>query len=276
MKALCLLAALCLAATAAPAQEAARRPIGHEDVWLMKRVGTPALSPDGRLVVVPVAEPAYDDKDKTSDLWLVPADGSAEPRQITFSASAESGVAWSPDSRRIAFSAKREGQDEAQVFVLDIAGGGEAERVTDVPTGASRPLWRPDGARHPVLEHDLAGRGHGRGQQGENRREESAQVQRARLRGLPHPALGPLARRAPPDADAAGARRRVVRARPARRQRAAKRARVRRRPRQRGRPARGCLVAGRQHPRLYGDDRARPGGAGRRAAVAVRDAGGRW
>ena len=145
MKALCLLAALCLAATAAPAQEAARRPIGHEDVWLMKRVGTPALSPDGRLVVVPVAEPAYDDKDKASDLWLVPADGSAEPRQITFSASAESGVAWSPDSRRIAFSAKREGQDEAQVFVLDIAGGGEAERVTDAPTGASRPLWRPDG-----------------------------------------------------------------------------------------------------------------------------------
>ena len=76
----------------------------------------------------------------------MPADGSAPPRQITFSAGAESGVAWSPDSRRIAFSAKREGQDEAQIYVLDIAGGGEAERVTDVSTGASRPLWRPDGA----------------------------------------------------------------------------------------------------------------------------------
>ncbi len=146
MKPHCLIAALSLAVSVATAEDAAKRPIGHEDVWLMKRVSAPALSPDGRLVVVPVAEPAYDDKDKTSDLWLVPADGSAAPRQLTFSASPESGVAWSPDSRRIAFSAKREGQDEAQIFVLDIAGGGEAERVTDTATGGTRPLWRPDGA----------------------------------------------------------------------------------------------------------------------------------
>jgi dipeptidyl aminopeptidase/acylaminoacyl peptidase len=146
MKAHCLLAVLCLATTAAPAEDADRRPITHEDVWLMKRVGAPALSPDGRLVVVQVTEPAYDEKDKSSDLWLVPADGSAPPRQVTFSAGPETGVAWSPDSRRVAFSAKREGHDELQIFVLDIAGGGEAERVTDVSTGGSRPLWRPDGA----------------------------------------------------------------------------------------------------------------------------------
>ena len=146
MKSHCLLAALGLACCASAAQEAAKRPITHEDVWLMKRVGAPALSPDGRLVVVPVAEPAYDEKEKSSDLWLVRADGSATPRRITFTPGGESGVAWSPDSRRIAFSAKREGQDEAQIYVLDIAGGGEAEPVTEVSTGATRPLWRPDGA----------------------------------------------------------------------------------------------------------------------------------
>ena len=45
-----LLVALCLAAAAAAAAGDAgpRRPITHEDVWLMKRVGAPALSPDGR------------------------------------------------------------------------------------------------------------------------------------------------------------------------------------------------------------------------------------
>ena len=145
MKKPCLFAALCLSMAAASAQDAAVRPITHEDVWLMKRVGEPALSPDGRLVVVQVSEPAYDEKEKSSDLWLVPADGSAPPRQITHSASAESGVAWSADSRRIAFSAKREDQEESQVFVLDIAGGGEAQPVTDTVTGASKPLWRPDG-----------------------------------------------------------------------------------------------------------------------------------
>lgn len=137
---------LVLAVTPAfAAGTAAKRPITHEDVWLMKRLGTPALSPDGRFVVVPVTEPAYDEAAKSSDLWLVPADGSAAPRQLTFTAGSESNPAWSADSRRIAFAARRDGQEEAQIYVLDIAGGGEAERVTDVSTGAARPLWRPDG-----------------------------------------------------------------------------------------------------------------------------------
>jgi dipeptidyl aminopeptidase/acylaminoacyl peptidase len=141
-----MLVALCLAGLpAAAADPPAKHAVTHEDVWLMKRVGAPSISPDGRLVVFPVAEPAYDDSQKSSDLWLVPADGSAPPRRLTFTNGGESGVAWSPDSTRIAFAAKREGQDEAQVFVLDIAAGGEAERVTAVSTGASRPVWRPDG-----------------------------------------------------------------------------------------------------------------------------------
>ena len=133
------------ATTAFAAADTAKQPITHEDVWLMKRLGTPALSPDGRLVVVLVTEPAYDESKKTNDLWLLPADGSSAPRRLTFTTGAESDPAWSPDSRRIAFSAKRDGQDEPQIYVLDIAGGGEAERVTDVATGATRPLWRPDG-----------------------------------------------------------------------------------------------------------------------------------
>lgn len=146
MKPPALLAVLWLGPAAVFAtDDVPKHPITHEDLWLMKRVGTPALSPDGKLVVVPVAEPAYDDSAKSSDLWLVPADGSAPPRRLTFSNSPETGSAWSPDSGRIAFSAKRDGQDESQIYVLDIAGGGEAERVTSVPTGASRPIWRPDG-----------------------------------------------------------------------------------------------------------------------------------
>ena len=142
-----LLLAFCVAAAgvAAADDSPAKHAITHEDVWLMKRVGSPALSPDGRLVVVPVAAPAYDDAEKSSDLWLVPADGSAPARQLTFTKSGESGVAWSPDSTRIAFSAKREGHDEMQIYVLDIAGGGEAAGVTKVSTGATRPVWRPDG-----------------------------------------------------------------------------------------------------------------------------------
>ncbi|HKY43013.1 MAG TPA: S9 family peptidase [Pyrinomonadaceae bacterium] len=120
-------------------------PITHETMWLMKRVGAPVPSPDGKWVVFSLVEPAYDEKDQVTDLWIVPADASAKPRRLTFTKGGESGVAWSPDSRRIAFSARREGDEVSQIYVLDIADGGEAVRVTTLSTGARSPQWRPDG-----------------------------------------------------------------------------------------------------------------------------------
>lgn len=120
-------------------------PLTHEAMWMLKRVGAPIPSPDGKWVVFSLVEPAYDEKDQVSDLWIVPTDGSAKPRRLTSTKSGESGVAWSPDSRQIAFSAKREGDEVNQVYVLDVADGGEAVRVTSLSTGARSPQWRPDG-----------------------------------------------------------------------------------------------------------------------------------
>jgi len=114
-------------------------------MWTMKRVGAPIPSPDGKWVVFSLVEPAYDEKDQVSDLWIVPSDGSAKPRRLTFSKGGESGVAWSPDGRRIAFAARREGDEVGQVYVLDVADGGEAARLTSLSTGARSPQWRPDG-----------------------------------------------------------------------------------------------------------------------------------
>ena len=37
----------------------------------MKRVGAPAVSPDGKWVVFSVTEPAYDEKKEVADLWIV-------------------------------------------------------------------------------------------------------------------------------------------------------------------------------------------------------------
>jgi len=131
-------------ALAQPAAPPARRPITHDDVWLMKRLGAPVLSPDGAWAVVSVTAPAYDEKDQASDLWLVPTGSGGPPRALTATRTGESGAAWSPDGRRLAFSARREGDEAAQIYVLDM-GGGEAQRVTSLTAGARSPQWSPDG-----------------------------------------------------------------------------------------------------------------------------------
>ncbi len=141
-----LLMILAAAALALPTGAvAAGRTITHEDVWLMKRLGAPVLSPDGRRAVLLVAEPAYDRKDQSAGLWLVSTDGREPPRRLTWTHGGESGLTWSEDGRRLAFSAKRDGDSEEQVYVLDLAGGGEAQRVTAAALGARSPRFSPDG-----------------------------------------------------------------------------------------------------------------------------------
>ncbi|HEY4302512.1 MAG TPA: S9 family peptidase [Candidatus Didemnitutus sp.] len=133
-----------LVLTSASATEA-RHTITHEDVWLMKRVGSPVPSPDGKWVVFSVTEPAYEAREQWSDLWIKSLADDSAPRRITYSKSPESGVSWSPDSRRIAFSAKREGDEVAQIYVLPLDGG-EAERWTNLTLGAHLAKWSPDGS----------------------------------------------------------------------------------------------------------------------------------
>jgi dipeptidyl aminopeptidase/acylaminoacyl peptidase len=132
-------------ANTAKAAPTSRTPITHEKLWMMKRVSAPVVSPDGRWVVFTVLEPTYEQDKEVSDLWLVPADGSAPPRRLTNTRAPEKGVVWSPDSHAIAFATKREGDEAEQIYILDLVRGGEARRLTNLSTGALNPQWRPDG-----------------------------------------------------------------------------------------------------------------------------------
>jgi dipeptidyl aminopeptidase/acylaminoacyl peptidase len=128
---------------AAPAAD--RRIPTHEDIWLMKRVGAPQVSPDGRWMVVSVVEPAYDDSAQLSDLWLVDTTARNSSRRLTSTRRPEVGVVWSPDSRRIVFSAQRDTDEVPQLYSLDLAGGGEAQRLTALSGGARAPVYSHDG-----------------------------------------------------------------------------------------------------------------------------------
>jgi dipeptidyl aminopeptidase/acylaminoacyl peptidase len=143
IRVLVTLAVFAIAATEAQAQ---KQPLSHEALYLMKRVGAPSLSPDGKWVVFSVTEPSYETNQSVSDLWIVPSDASARPRRLTNTRAGESDVTWSADSRRIAFSARRDGDEVNQIYVMEMSGG-EARRVTTISTGARSPQFSPDGSR---------------------------------------------------------------------------------------------------------------------------------
>jgi len=138
-------ASLAFAASTPSPTSPSKTPITHEKLWLMKRVGAPEVSPDGKWAVFPVLEPAYDADREISDLWIVATDGNSSPRRLTNTRAPEGSVTWSPDSRTIAFTTKREGDDAEQIYLLELSSGGEARRLTNVSTGAANPQWRPDG-----------------------------------------------------------------------------------------------------------------------------------
>lgn len=125
---------------------AQKKAITHEEMIAMKRVGQAKVSPDGKWTIFSVTDPSYDEKEVSTDIWITSTDGLNKPRKLTSSKGSEGGYTWSPDSKMIAFSAKREGDDAGQIYILNIADGGEAQRFTNLSTGAGSPQWSPDGS----------------------------------------------------------------------------------------------------------------------------------
>jgi dipeptidyl aminopeptidase/acylaminoacyl peptidase len=135
-----LLLTLALAATVTAAD---KRPLTPQDLWAVKRLGSPALSPDGKTVVFTVQEWSIEKNKSTSSLWLVDTAGGA-PRRLTNAAASDGSPAWSPDGTRLAFTSKR-GDDEAASLYVMRTDGGEAEKILELPFGISAPKWLPDG-----------------------------------------------------------------------------------------------------------------------------------
>ena len=58
---------------------AEKRPLTPQDLWAIKRLSSPAVSPDGKSVVFTVQDWSIEKNKSTSNLWLVDMAGGAPP-----------------------------------------------------------------------------------------------------------------------------------------------------------------------------------------------------
>jgi dipeptidyl aminopeptidase/acylaminoacyl peptidase len=105
-----------------------------DDLLNLKRVGSPAISPDGQSVAYTLRETNWDDNEYETEIWL-------NDRQLTNARKSSMQPAWSPDGRWLAFVSDRDGKRQLYRIALD---GGEAEKLTNGDDGINNFAWSPD------------------------------------------------------------------------------------------------------------------------------------
>jgi dipeptidyl aminopeptidase/acylaminoacyl peptidase len=131
-------------------------PMTLDDVFRVKDVGSPAVSPDGKWVLYTVSSTDLKKDHRTTELWMVSWDGSHDI-QLTYDYDEPaSSPEWSPDGSSISFLSDRKGKVAGtQVWALSLRGG-EARQLTDVPKkqGEIKAYrWSPDGQRLLLTVH---------------------------------------------------------------------------------------------------------------------------
>jgi dipeptidyl aminopeptidase/acylaminoacyl peptidase len=143
-KFLLLIATAALFASSASAQS--KRPMTFEDMMNMKRLGSTAVSKDGKWLAYSVTTVNLDQNAKTTELWVQKIEG-GEPIKLAVGQPGDDGAKFAPDGRSVLFLSGREhGQ---QVWIADFdeqtGAAGNPRRLTNIATGADNAIWSPDG-----------------------------------------------------------------------------------------------------------------------------------
>jgi len=151
----CLTAALLAVSLplATPAQKPPTqpRPITVDDLFQIREVSDPQLSPDAQSVAYTVRTLLLKEDKSEQRIWAVPtAGGDAVP--MTAEGVSSLRPRWSPDGKYLAFlSARNEGK--TQIWLLNRSGG-EAQRLTNTPQDVDNFVWSPDSTRLVVILRD--------------------------------------------------------------------------------------------------------------------------
>ncbi len=119
------------------------RPLTAADLYELKLVSDPQISPDGEYVIFCLMRVDRKTEKKFTNLWLVPTT-KGQPRQFTYGDHSDTHPRWSPDGSEIAFLSNRKDEKQSQIYIIPLAGG-EARPVTEAVGTFAGFEWSPDG-----------------------------------------------------------------------------------------------------------------------------------
>jgi dipeptidyl aminopeptidase/acylaminoacyl peptidase len=89
--------------------------------------------------------------DRRRQLFVVPADGSSEPTQLTSGDFEHGSLSWSPDGKRLVFVSNRselwDVEPVTHIYLVSAEGGGEPEQLTHGENEYDAPVFSPDGSQ---------------------------------------------------------------------------------------------------------------------------------
>lgn len=129
-----------------------QRPLQPSDVYRLKSVSDPQISPDGKWIVYVVSSPDSAKDKYDSDLWMISWDGS-ETVQITSGSESESKPRWSPDGKYLTFLSSRYEAKTSQIWKMDRRGG-EASQLTQLKVSITDYEWSPDAKKIALVIKD--------------------------------------------------------------------------------------------------------------------------
>jgi Tol biopolymer transport system component len=125
----------------------------------------PDWSPDGQGIVYtrhPASDLPANFNYTSKEIYVMNADGTGVPLQLTFNAEEERAPAWSPDGLRIAYMCRKgdpptpTGPPTFEICVMD-ADGTNQTRLTSNAVGDFSPRWSPDGQQIVFSRPPVAG-----------------------------------------------------------------------------------------------------------------------
>jgi dipeptidyl aminopeptidase/acylaminoacyl peptidase len=120
-----------------------------------------AISPNGSAIAFVASQAVLARNDYRARLWLYDL-GARRLRLLNSAHSSYASPQWSPSGMKIAFIADDKSTRSNQLFVLDLASGTPARRLTDGKTNVREFAWRPDGGAIAFIRTDAPAPSRGR------------------------------------------------------------------------------------------------------------------